>query len=238
LLHGRVRATLPEVVHQRSDMLPAILVLRRLPGVPLTQRLNLVGSVLPEIIETVASFRCATSSSYGEIVGRYPPAPNEKQLSVYVANLSRYWLATVRKYRGTTDLGQLASFFARFEVKSSILAKGPSFSHSDMRLDNVLVHQGHPAIIDYDTAFWFVPELDVCKLYLNMCWYRCAPELPEFVKVTANAYGLSRDQVREGIVRFCWIAGLRVLAWLAGQGRQDEFAAIYGYLRSFYGAKA
>jgi Ser/Thr protein kinase RdoA (MazF antagonist) len=119
------------------------------------------------------------------------------------------------------------------EVRERLLRFGRAHDrfgliHADMRLANLLVHQGTIRVIDFDDCGfgWFLYDLGAALSFIED-----RPEVPELVNAWVRGYRgvlpLSADEEQE-IPTFIMLRRLTLLGWSASRGKTGGLAQELG----------
>ncbi|HEX6373952.1 MAG TPA: phosphotransferase [Longimicrobium sp.] len=235
LLNQHAVDQVPEVLYAQTDSLPAAVILGYRRGVPLTSSRTSLATVLPRILFTIARYREITGSMFGEITGTFASVSNGYDQAAFVLGLREYWLDQIARANFLHVLRDDDSpcLWTRWHGES-LLSTNPCFCHADLSLDNILVFRRRTVILDYDNTMWFVPEFDLCRLYLEVSLRSPEVTFPEFATIAADCYHETAGVIESGMSRFHWLVGLRRLSWLARAGDRKAFLRTHQNLRSFY----
>ncbi len=213
---------LPEVISACYDAVPAFILFRRLWGCPIDRRSHKSDEVINKTLAQACLYRNLTFSSFGEIAGQYHVAQNKSNLMDYTQQLVDFWVQTIGTHVGLVRVPRLRVVLGRQPVLASLLTQHPCLCHSDLTPHNLLYHDGNIVIVDYDNAFAYVPEFDICKILASFAVQEWDVDVSKFCHWVARWYGETCDYVEEGVHRFYWIVVLRLMSWNASHMRYPE----------------
>lgn len=81
------------------------------------------------------------------------------------------------------------------DVLDRLPSEQPVLAHRDFKSDNILIHRGHPRILDFDRSGRAEPALDLGKFMADLSWWCPAPDLPALRTAFRAGYGPS-DSLR------------------------------------------
>lgn len=98
--------------------------------------------------------------------------------------------------------------------------------HADMRVANLLIHQGDTRVIDFDDSgfSWYLHDLGTALSFIEHC-----PEVPELVAAWLEGYRRERamSQAEEDeIPTFLMLRRMQILAWTASHSETDLAQAL------------
>jgi hypothetical protein len=226
---------LPELVSYQLKYAPYYLLYRKINGIPLSSlKPSNVTEWIPTIVDIVCAFSKISLRHYGEIVGEYEGAPNTENLHEYMWHITRHWLRTIADSPHKCVVNDLKSFVADKTIPEGMLGTSPSFSHSDLRLENIFLGVNGLTIIDYDNAFSFLPEFDLCKTFIDLQDYGIPVLLDDYTGMIAGSFSVSQSMALQAIMRFYWFVALRKLSYYCRIHDRDRFAIEYQRLLDLY----
>ena len=205
--------TLPEIITYQVDTLPAFLIERRVPGTPFSAcNKVVVKENIGSILEQISVYRRVSFTEYGEIAGKFPSIPNTKSFQEYTQTNYRFYLDGIIRAVKMDNYHPLLKELKSFnKLNESVLSSQPCLCHSDITLENIILSHDKPFIIDFDNAFAFTPDFDICKFFIDLSLRHINVDINEFSRLAAFVYGVKHRDIMEMIKNYYWYVAARIL---------------------------
>lgn len=178
---------------------------------------------LPEVVRVIHEFSTVKLPHYGEIVGEYEGAPNTADLRAYTTAITHHWLAGIQHFLSASHRIGIDELATSQNITSALLSHSPTFTHSDLRLENLFVVDNSLTVIDFDNAFSFLPEFDLCKTFIDLQDCHVLTSMEEFSTIVAGPFGVARELAQRAMMRFYWFVALRKMHYYTRIGDFEKF---------------
>ena len=227
LLRAKTTVPVPEILcfddsHQLIDR--DYLVMRRLPGRPLSEVAASEGTVFQAVGQALAQVHQLTADAYGYLGEHHCMEPQPTWAKAFAVMWRRLLDDIVRGHYYTAKEADGLERLLAPHLKLFDRHTPPRLLHMDVWAENILVESGDrlSGLLDWDRALWGDPEIEFAVLDY------CGVSTPAFWR----GYGQPRDDSREAKTRRAFYLLYEVQKYIViCGGREHDAAGAHCYKR-------